>query len=200
MLSCGRDGEGVCFFDPRCEICFSLSKYAGIVPAHNPSEDRVVQVFHRQFVLASAMIAAAVILGGAPARAEYLAFPLTVETDGVSTLAHPLASLLDEPEASGDMAGAGAAPEPQPDAQNLHTPAELVSLLWKLPQTACDFGSAGGAGTSSSSSSGPFTSPADDVSRPQVPPLELGCLLPPPTSAIHPFSVASFLFRPPRAA
>ena len=158
-----------------------------------------MQAFHRQFVLASAMIAA-MIIGSAPARAGYVTDLATVGADGVSTLAHPFASLLGEREASADMAAAGAGSEPQPDAQELPTPWELVSLLRKLPQAACNFDPAGSTGTSSSSSNGPSSSPADDVSRPQVPPLGLVSLLPPPTGAIHPSSVASFLFRPPRVA
>jgi hypothetical protein len=158
-----------------------------------------VQAFHRQFVLASAMVAA-MVLGSPLARAEYVTDLVTVGIDGVSALAHPLVSLLAEPEASADVAGVGAASKPQPDAQDLPTPSELVSLLWKLTQVARNFDPAGSAGTSFSSSNGPSSSPADDVSRSQVPPLELVSLLPPPTSAIHPSSLGSFLFHPPRVA
>jgi hypothetical protein len=111
-----------------------------------------------------------------------------------------LASLLADPEASADMAGADVASEPQPNPRDLPTPSEPVSPLRKLPKAVCNFDSAGSAGTPSSSSGGPSSSPADDMSRPQVPPLELVSLLPPPTGAIHPSSVASFLFRPPRVA
>jgi hypothetical protein len=169
---------------------------------HTPSEGRTVQAFPRQFVLAWAMTAAVMLVGGAPARAGYVSVSAMSGTDGVSTLVHPFASLLAESETFDDMAGAGAASGPQPDAQDRHAPLEDLSALRKLLSAACTFGPESGAGASSSSSSGsgPSTSPAGDVSRSQAPPLELVSLLPHPTSTIHPCSVASFLFRPPRVA
>jgi hypothetical protein len=176
------------------------TQLAWIVPAHNRSDGRPMHAFPRQFVLVWALSAAVMILGGAPAQAGYVSVSAMSGTDGVSTLAHRFAFPLAELETFGDMAGAAAASEPRPDAQRQYAPSEPVPLVRKLPLAAYNFGLAGSAGTSSSSSSGsgPSTSPARGVSRPQGPPLELVSLLPPPTGAVHHFSIASFLFRPPR--
>jgi len=65
----------------------------------------------------------------------------------------------------------------------------------------CGFGHGSGSGSSTScgSSNGPPTSPAGDMSRPQVPPPALASLFSTEKGDTPPFSVASFLFRPPRA-
>ena len=153
-------------------------------------------------MLASAVIAAAMMFGGAQARAGYVSVPAMAGTDGVSALSQPAGSLLTEHEASAGMGGAAAASLPRPDTDDTPAPKESVPPFPKLTQVAHNFGQGSGAGSSSSSSSstGPSTAPAGDLPRPQVPPLELASLLPPEKGDAHPFSVASFLFRPPRAA
>lgn len=148
--------------------------------------------FRRQFVLTSVAIAAAMILGGASARAGYVSVPAMAEHEGGNSLAQTPVSALGENETTTS--------QPRPDADDSRVPSDPGFPTRKLPQVAWDFGHNNGAGTSSSSgpSSGPSASAAGDLPRPQVPPLELSSLLPPQKGDAHPFSVASFLFRPPR--
>lgn len=156
-------------------------------------------LIRRQFVFASALIAAAMILGGASARAGYVSVPAVAEYEGGSSLVQ---SQLVEFEASSGMGDSTTATQPHRDADGSKAPSGPVSPLTKLLHPACNFGHSTGAGSSSTSApgTGPSTSPAGDLPRQQVPPLELSSLLPPQTGDAHPFSVVSFLFRPPRAA
>lgn len=154
----------------------------------------------RQFVLASTLIAAAMILGCAQARAGYVAVPsLADQGNGCSLAQTPLA----ESEASATMAGdSSTSSQPTSGEQSQQVPLEPPSPSRRLLHLVCDFGHGSGAGNSSSSgpSNGPSGSPVSDLQRPQLPQLELSSLLPPQKESAHPFSVASFLFRPPRAA
>jgi hypothetical protein len=158
-----------------------------------------VGMFPRQFVLASAMIAAAMFLGGAQARAGYVSILEMAEHDG-SSLTHLPASPPADFEVSASTLGSAAASESRPDTDNPQAPSEPVPPAGKLPYMAHNFGQGSGAGNSSSSAPGNgfSTSAAGDVSRPQIPPLELSSLLPPQKGDSHSFSVNSFLFRPPR--
>ena len=157
--------------------------------------------FRRQFVLASAAIAAAMILGGAQARAGYVSVADLAGSGGVDAWGQPSASLLAKHETSTSTTGAGDAACPRPYSDDPHAPALPSSPFLKLPPAACNFGNSGaGSPSSSAPGSGPSSPPAGDLPRPQVPPLQPISFLPPQSGDAHPFSVASFLFRPPRAA
>ncbi|SRR5579871_3417312 len=158
-----------------------------------------VGVFPRQFVLASAMIAAVMFLGSVQARAGYVAIPEMAEHDGGSLTHLPMSPPVDF-EASASTVGSSAASESRPDTDYPQVPSEPVPPAGKLPYLAHNFGQGSGAGSSSNSSSGngPSSSLVSDLPRPQVPPLEIAGLLPLQPGESHPFSVASFLFRPPR--
>ncbi len=158
-----------------------------------PKRVGIVGTSRRQFVLASAAIAAAMLLGGASARAGYVSVATLTEQDGVDALL-----LAELPATSG---AAGDTTTPRPDADDPHAPAQPSSPFLKLQPAACNFGHSGAGSPSSSAPGGGSSSPpAGDLVRPQVPPLQQTSLLPPQTGDAQPFSVASFLFRPPRAA
>jgi hypothetical protein len=172
------------------------------VPRHDRYEGTTVGAFRRQFVPASAVIAAVILFGGTQARAGYVAVPTLADHNGSNSLIHSPVSPFGEIETSTGSGDSAATTQPRPDDDVLRVPTGPVSPARKLPHAACNFGHNSGAGSSSSSApnSGPSSPPAGDLSRPQVPPLELSSLLPPQTGDAQPFSVASFLFRPPRAA
>lgn len=159
-------------------------------------------MFHRQFVSALAVIVAAMIFGGTQARAGYVSVPALADHEGGNSLVHLPASPLGEFDSSISMGGSAASSPSRPDTDIPQVPFGPVAPARKLPPVAWNFGHHSGTGTSSNSGSGngPSPSTAGDLPRPQVPPLELSSLLPPQTGEEHPFSVASFLFRPPRAA
>lgn len=150
---------------------------------------------HRQSVLASAAIAVAIMLGCARARAEYLSIAELAKQDGVVALKQPAATPLIEYETSSSMA------RPWHDTDYPPAPALPLPPLRRRPSAACNFGN---NCSSNSSHHGPVGGPSSPLGatppRPWVPPLQLTSLLPPQTDDTHPFSVASFLFRPPRAA
>lgn len=153
----------------------------------------------RQFVLAMAAITTAMLLSSTSARAGYVSVATLVEQDGADALANPSALLGAEHETSsgavGDMAN------PRPDADDPHAPSQPTSRLLKLPTAACNFGHSGAGSPSSSVSGGGSSSlVVGELPHLIVPPLQQTSLLPPQTGEAHPFSVASFLFRPPRAA
>ena len=157
--------------------------------------------FTRQFVLLSALLAAWCIQGGA-VRAGYVSMAERTRLDGGSDNFSCFAVATDADEMAGSVAVADSerrGERAERDSERLpHLP-----LPWanKLP-FAYHFGHGGNSGgtTSSPSGSAPSSQPAGGTSRPEVPPLAVIALLPPQTGDSHPFSVASFLFRPPRAA
>lgn len=157
-----------------------------------------VSRFIRQSVLLSALLAAWCIQGGA-ARAGYVSVAELGDQDNANCLSPWNASPFAERDASAAVADTDALR--RSDAETPHAPTPPLAPFGKLPDDACTFGHGSGAGSSSTAGSGPSPSntPLGDLTRPQVPPVELASLLPPPTGDASPFSVASFLFRPPRA-
>jgi hypothetical protein len=159
-----------------------------------------VSRFTRQCVLLSALLAAWSIQGGA-ARAGFVSVAALDNKDNADLLTPGMASPFAERDASATATDAEPDAPRCRDANQPHAPATPFAPFGKLPDDVCTFGHGSGAGSSSSSGSGnaPSSPPLGDLTRPQVPPLELCSLLPPPTGDASPFSVASFLFRPPRA-
>jgi hypothetical protein len=154
----------------------------------------------RQLVLASALLAAWFILGGGnAARAGYVSTSSLNDPEGLSADPSSLAAALGE--RAGGMAGSSKpADSPYPNELDRESP-ERDSPLAKRFHTAWHFGSPSGAGDSTGSSSvnGPSSQSVGNVSRLEFPQIEIVGLLPPQKGVVHPFSVASFLFRPPRA-
>jgi hypothetical protein len=154
----------------------------------------------RQFVLTSALIATAMLLGCGEVRAGYVAIPCIVDQGDSCS---PAQSLPPEFEASTGMGGdCATTSQPTSDRKEAQGPLEPPSPSRRLPHAACTFDQGSGAGSSSSSGpgSGPSGSLVSDLPRPHLPQLETSCLLQPQEGSDQPFSVASFLFRPPRAA
>ena len=179
--------SGLLLISPNCVVCVSAWGFD-------------VSSCLRQCGLVSVVLTAWCLLGGA-VRAGYV----PVAANGGDEAGHSLSSsalLPAERDAGTSMASSSGSTCELPDANDPHAPANPRSPFATLPNPLCNFGPGSGAGSSSSfgSGNGPSNSPAGVVLRPQVPPLELASLLPPETGDVHPFSVASFLFRPPRAA
>ena len=156
----------------------------------------------RQYEWVSVVLAAWCFQSGA-ARAGYI----TVAAIDNQVAGHSLSSqalMPSEQDTGMAMADTGGSTWQRPETSEPQSPSSTKpSCPFATPlQPVYNFGPGGGAGSSSSSApgTGPSTPPAGLVSRPQVPPLELANLLPPDTGDAHPFSVASFLFRPPRAS
>lgn len=151
----------------------------------------------RQFVLTSTLIATAMLLGCAQAQGGYVVVPSIADQGNSCT---PDQSLLADIEASAATAGDAAASQPTSDGKHPQAPLEPPAPSGGLPHAACNFGQGSGAGSSSSSATGngPSNTLVTELPRPQLPQLELSCLLPLQTDDAHPFSVSSFLFRPPR--
>jgi hypothetical protein len=158
-------------------------------------------MFRRQWMLLSALLAAAVTLGATQARADFVAIGDVSTNVAVHSGAALWQSSLEFASSFGSSVD-DLASQTRSDTGEPFVPATPLAPFGKLPQTACNFGHAGGSGTSSGSSSGkaPSSPPLGELLRPEMPPLELASLLPPEKGDTHPFSVASFLFRPPRAA
>ena len=157
--------------------------------------------FTRQFVLLSALLAAWCIQGGA-ARAGYVSMAERMRLDGGCDNFSSFAVATDADEMAGSVAVADSERRGERAERDSERPPH-APLPWGKPlPLAWHFGHGGNSGSTSSSPSGsaPSSQPAGGTSRPEVPPLELASLLPPPKGETHPFSVASFLFRPPRAA
>jgi hypothetical protein len=167
---------------------------------HSRSEDLSVTVLSRQFVLASGLIAAAILFGSSRARAGYVSVPGVAEHDAGGSLALSPVSPLSDLDASARMSGSSTASQSRPDTDCSDAPSHPVPPSRKLPYSPNNFAHGTGAGSSSGSNSGngPTTSLVSDLPRPQVPPLELASLLPPQAGDAQPFSMSSFLFRPPR--
>jgi hypothetical protein len=161
----------------------------------------IVGVTPRQFVLASAMIAVAMLFGSAQARAGYLSIPEVAEHDGRNSLAPSPLSPLADFESTTSMGGSSVATQSRSDTDSPHAPTEPIPPSRKLPFAAHNFGPGSGAGSSSNSSSsnGPSSSLVGALPGVQMPLLERAGFLPPQPGDSFPFSVASFLFRPPRA-
>ena len=152
----------------------------------------------RPHLVFAAIVIAALYLGGAQANAGYVSVATMAAQDGVR-----LFPLLLENETRGGMAETQSILIGQRDNDSSNKPSEPVSPLNKLLQTPYNFGPGNGESSSSSNStsgSGPSTPPVGDLPQMQVPPLVMTSLLAPQTGDAHPFSVASSLFRPPRAA
>lgn len=146
------------------------------------------------------MLTAWCIQGGA-VRAGYVTVAaISGEAAGQGLLTPALMPL--EQDAGTSMAYAGDSTWQRPDASDSRNPANPSCPFATPLHPVYNFGLGSDAGSSSSSGSGngPSTPPAGLVSRLQVPTLELASLLPPETGDAHSFSVASFLFRPPRVS
>lgn len=154
----------------------------------------------RQFGLASAVLAAWLLLGGGSVRAGYVAAGGWHDPDRgvVDTLT--LAAVLKDHESQAAPSAECTNP-PCPEETNRES-ADHALALAKLLHTAWHFSDSGGAGgmAGSSSITGPSSQPVGDVPNADVPPLMVVSLLPPQSGDAQPFSVASFLFRPPRPA
>lgn len=153
----------------------------------------------QQFVLAMAAITTAMLLCSTSARAGYVSVVGLAEQDGVDALANSGALLAAGHETSSGTAGDTA--NTPSDADDPHAPAQPTSRLLKLPTAAHNLGHSGaGSPSSSVPGGGPSSLVVGDLPHLIVPPLQQTSLLPPQTGEAHSFSVASFLFRPPRAA
>ncbi len=154
-----------------------------------------------QIVLAAGLLVAALMGGGTQARAGYVSVAGLQGDEAIDGLSPFVASPLAEREVTAGISGSAALFQPV-DADEIPSPVAPAFPFVKLPHVAHAFARTGSAGSSSNggSDSGPSNPPVGDASRPQAPPLVLAHLLPPDRGESHPFSVASFLFRPPRAA
>ncbi len=152
---------------------------------------------HRHFLLVLILLAAAISLGSRQGWAGYVSPAALADPDAANELLSPMELL---PQA--DMARAGENGQSQPETDDTHAPSRLFSLLQKILFAAYNIVQGGMSGSSSQTDSDddPSGSPTDYLPRPQLPPPELTGLLPPQTGAVHPFTLASFVFRPPRAA
>lgn len=174
-----------------CNIYLALD----CVPKHSHHEGESVGTSRRQFLLAFALIAAAMILGGVPARAGYVSVAKLAEQDGVGIL-----GFLSERDTSVTTGSAGDSASPQPD-DDPSNPAPPTPLSLQVHPAVCNFGnSSTGSSSHSAPGAGSSSLPAGDLPRPQLPPLQPTSFLPPQTGDAHSFCVTSFLFRPPRAA
>jgi hypothetical protein len=159
-----------------------------------------VSTFTRQFVLLSALLAAWCIQGGA-ARAGYVSI-----TEQTSFEGHAVNFSNFAPMDTDEIAGSTALEDTERNDDRTTRDSERLphkSLPWgKKPPFAWHFDHGGNMGSTSSSPSGsaPSSQPAGGTSRLEVPAITVVALLPPQTGESHPFSVTSFLFRPPRAA
>lgn len=153
--------------------------------------------FRPQFVLA-ATVFAALCLGGARANAGYVSVAM-LANDAGGICSFPF---LGEFEGSGSRADPQVTSGRRREVDDSDDPLAPVFLLQHLLNNVCNYGLDNGCGTTSgpSSGNGPSAPLAGDLQRPSVPPLVLISLLPPQTGDAHPFSIGSFLFRPPRAA
>jgi len=156
----------------------------------------------RQLVFASALLAAWQMLGGGSrALADYVsATCLSRGSDVPFTSAFAPGSW--EREYAGGAGSSDARKENQtPEPSDQERPDGSFTFA-KLFQTAWQMGSDGGAGSSSGSSSvnGPTSQYAGGESHLDLLLMEVLGLLPLQTDASHPFSLTSFLFRPPRAS
>lgn len=156
--------------------------------------------FRLTSAMPSALIAAVMLLGGAQVRAGYVALPTLVGHESGHSLVHSPISPLGESETSTGTSDSSEATQRLPEDNDPKLPMGPVVPSRKLPYTGYTFTYGSGSSSSSSSASTNLSSSsaAGFSPRPQIPPLELSSLLPPETGAAHPFSVASFLFRPPR--
>lgn len=153
--------------------------------------------FRPHFVFATAVIAA-LYLSGARANAGYVSVAAMAGQDGVR-----LFQLSVENEACGGRADSQSTLSGQRDREDTNKPSEPLFPLNNLLQTPYNFGPGNGESSSSSNStsnSGPSSPPVGDLPAIQAPPLVATSLLATQTGDAHPFSVSSFLFRPPRAA
>jgi hypothetical protein len=156
----------------------------------------------RQFVLASALLAAWQVLGGGSrAVADYVSVACLSRGDEVPSAA-ALASRSWEHESAGRSGSSAVRDETlSPDGlksertQNPSPFARLLAIAWQM-------GVCGSTSTSSGSSfvTGPTSQDAGGVTHVDLFLTEVSGLLPPQGDAARPFSLTSFLFRPPRAS
>lgn len=150
-----------------------------------------------QLVLASAALAAAMMLGGAQAQAGYVSIAVSAEQDDLGGLTQP--AVLPLPECD-RLAGDDTTSERYgtDDSDGPTLPLFLFLEFSRAVHTLAT----GGAGSSSSSGSGngPSSPRVCDAPLLQVPSQESTRFFPPQSVRLHPFFVPSFLFRPPRVA
>jgi len=159
-----------------------------------------VRLSTRQLVFASALLAAWQMLGGgSQALADYVsATYLSRGSDVLFTSAFAPGSW--EHECVGGVGSSDARNEKQsPEPSDRERPDGFVPFAG-LFQTAWQMGSDGGTSSSSGSSSvsGPSSQYIGGMARFDFLLIEVEGLVPPQTGDTHPFSLASFLFRPPR--
>jgi hypothetical protein len=163
-----------------------------------------VRLSSRQLVLTLALPAAWFLLGSASAaRAGYVSVDrLSRSHEGLFTCPSLAAGAWGS-ECEGGAAGSNKQRTEEQDQKKLDRDhPERLDRFVKLFHTAWHFGFDSGTGSSTGTSSvnGPTSQPAGGLSPFALILIEAVGLLPPQRGVAHPFSVASFLFRPPRAA
>lgn len=156
---------------------------------------RTVSVTCRLLVFSSIAFVAATMLGDARVQAGYVCVSAATDADDTSVLA-PLV----EKSSPAGIRGAFEMSQTSPSRDAQPIPSEPDSPSRKLPFGDYNCGHSHGAGSTSrpSSNSGTGHPPAGDVSRLDLPPLQLTALFRPQTVAVHPNFAASSLFHPPR--
>jgi hypothetical protein len=159
-----------------------------------------VRYVPRQFVLASALLAACFVLGGeSQARAGYISTAGLNSPSAVPFASQPFSA--DPWEREDGMCTALNRTEDRSQNELNQEPAGSPAPFTKLFHTAWHIEFDGGAGSSTGSSSvdGPSSQQVGEGSRVDFTLINAVFLLPPETGEAHPFSLASSLFRPPRS-
>lgn len=164
--------------------------------SHNSFEGKTVLSPRPQYVLTLAVIAA-MYLSGSRASAGYVSIAeLADDLDGIRTF-----PLLCEFEGSLGIANAHMGEERRRRADDSNDPLAPSLLLQHLLATVRNYSVDSGCGSPSpTSGSSPSAPLFGSLSQPSVPPLVPTGFLVFRMGDAHPFSIASFLFRPPRAA
>lgn len=160
-----------------------------------------MQALRPDFVLASAALAFAMVLGGAQARVGYVSVAVLVSQDGVGSLVQRAAPLVVDHEASGVMADVSNTASLRRETHGPHASAIPYSPLPNLPQASCPFGHAGTSSSSRySSGNSPSTLSVDDLPHSFVSPPVLAGFLRPQMVDVPPYSVVCVPLRhPPRS-
>jgi hypothetical protein len=163
-----------------------------------------VQISNRQLVLTSAVLAAGfALVGPNMARAGYVSADCLTRSH--QAFFAPPSLAVEAWRLESDGGAAACLDERRTEdrvAKELDRDAlDHLARFAKVFHTAWHFSFDSGPGSSSGASSvnGPSSQPAGGLSPFALILIEVVGLLPPQKGVAHPFSVASFLFRPPRA-